>query len=134
MDAVQQANSGHPGMPIGRAETGQVFGLSRLLPRVAQQALSPCPAPRCPTVRTRPANQNAVLPRTLPRLSIEAGVSSYWRRHVGLDGAAIGIDRIGESVPAGRLFDFFGFTVTHVVDSVKSLLSFFKETVSCQSK
>jgi transketolase len=66
--------------------------------------------------------RNAVLPRTLPRLAIEAGVSSYWRRYVGLDGAAIGIDRFGESAPAGRLFDFFGFTVAGVVDRVKSLL------------
>ena len=66
--------------------------------------------------------QNAVLPRTLPRLSIEAGVSRYWRSTVGIDGATIGIDRFGVSAPAGRLFDFFGFTVTGVVDCVKSLL------------
>jgi transketolase len=42
----------------------------------------------------------------------------------------IGIDRFGESAPAGQWFDFFGFTVTNVVNTVKSLLSFLKETVS----
>jgi len=34
----------------------------------------------------------------------------------------IGIDRFGESAPAGPLFDFIGFTVDDVVNTVKSLL------------
>ena len=63
-----------------------------------------------------------VLPRAVPRVAIEAGVSSFWRKYVGLDGAVIGIDRFGESAPAGQLFDFFGFTVANVVKTVKSLL------------
>jgi hypothetical protein len=63
--------------------------------------------------------QEAVLPRALPRVAIEAGVSSFWRKYVGLDGAVIGIDRFGESAPAGQVFDFFGFTVTNVVTTVK---------------
>ncbi|MCM8594963.1 MAG: transketolase [Candidatus Accumulibacter sp.] len=66
--------------------------------------------------------REAVLPRGVPRLAIEAGVSGFWYRHVGLDGAVVGIDRFGESAPAGRLFDLFGFTVAHVVQTVKSLL------------
>jgi transketolase len=60
----------------------------------------------------------------------EAGIRSFWRKYVGLDGTVIGIDRFGESAPAGQWFDFFGFTVTNVVNTVKSLLSFLKETVS----
>jgi transketolase len=55
-------------------------------------------------------------------LAIEAGVSNFWCKYVGRDGAVIGIDRFGESAPAGQLFDFFGFTVTNVVNTVKSLL------------
>ncbi len=66
--------------------------------------------------------REAVLPRALPRLAIEAGVSNFWYRYVGLDGAVIGIDRFGESAPADQLFDFFGFTVANVVKTVKSLL------------
>ena len=66
--------------------------------------------------------KEAVLPRAVPRVAIEAGVSSFWRKYVGLDGAVIGIDRFGESAPADQLFDFFGFTVANVVTTVKSLL------------
>jgi transketolase len=66
--------------------------------------------------------QKAVLPRALPRVAIEAGVSSFWRKYVGLDGAVIGIDRFGESAPAGQVFDYFGFTVTNVVTTVKTVL------------
>lgn len=66
--------------------------------------------------------KEAVLPRAVPRVAIEAGVSSFWYKYVGLDGAVIGIDRFGESAPADQLFDFFGFTVANVVTTVKSLL------------
>jgi transketolase len=66
--------------------------------------------------------RETILPRALPRLAIEAGVSSFWYRYVGLDGAVIGIDRFGASAPADQLFDFFGFTVTNVVKTVRSLL------------
>jgi transketolase len=68
------------------------------------------------------AYREAVLPRAVPRVAIEAGVSNFWFKYVGLDGAVIGIDRFGESAPAGQLFDFFGFTVANVAKTVKSLL------------
>jgi transketolase len=63
-----------------------------------------------------------VLPRGVPRVAIEAGVTDYWRKYVGLEGAVVGIDRFGESAPAGELFKFFGFTVDNVVATVKSIL------------
>ncbi|WP_291987857.1 transketolase [Candidatus Accumulibacter sp. ACC007] len=72
--------------------------------------------------RQEASYREAVLPRALPRVAIEAGVSSFWRKYVGLDGAVIGIDRFGESAPAGQVFDFFGFTVTNVVTTVKTVL------------
>jgi transketolase len=40
----------------------------------------------------------------------------FWRKYVGLDGAVIGIDRFGESAPAGELFEVFGFTVVAAVN------------------
>jgi transketolase len=58
----------------------------------------------------------------VPRLAIEAGVSDFWRKYVGLEGAVIGIDRFGESAPAGLLFKEFGFTVDNVVATAKGLL------------
>lgn len=64
----------------------------------------------------------AVLPRGLPRVAIEAGVTDFWRKYVGLEGAVVGIDRFGESAPAPDLFKHFGFTAEKVVNVVKSVL------------
>jgi transketolase len=55
------------------------------------------------------------------RVAVEAGVTDYWRKYVGLDGAIVGIDSFGASAPAEALFRHFGFTVDHVVDAVKAL-------------
>ena len=66
------------------------------------------------------AYRAAVLPKAVPRVSIEAGVTDYWRKYVGLDGAAIGIDSFGESAPAGVLYKFFGITTENVVKAVKA--------------
>ena len=55
------------------------------------------------------------------RVAIEAGVSDYWRKYVGLDGAVIGIDSFGASAPAEVLFPYFGFTVDKVVEAVQAL-------------
>jgi transketolase len=66
--------------------------------------------------------RDAVLPRGLPRVAVEAGVSDYWRKYVGLEGAVVGIDRFGESAPAGELFKLFGFTAENVAAAVKGVL------------
>ena len=67
----------------------------------------------------------AVLPQGLPRVAIEAGVSDYWRKYVGAidqaQGAVVGIDRFGESAPAGELFKYFGLTPEHIVKAVRSV-------------
>ena len=55
--------------------------------------------------------------------AVEAGVSDYWRKYVGLEGAVVGIDRFGESAPFKDLFDYFGFTGDKVASAVKSVLS-----------
>jgi len=68
------------------------------------------------------AYKASVLPRHLPRVAVEAGVTDFWFRYVGLDGAVIGIDTFGESAPAGALFKHFGFTTDKVVAAVKSVL------------
>jgi transketolase len=68
------------------------------------------------------AYRNSVLPQGVVRVAIEAGVTDGWYKYVGLDGAVIGIDRFGESAPAGVLFKTFGFTVENVVAVVMGLL------------
>lgn len=64
--------------------------------------------------------KQSVLPSTVRRrVAVEAGVSDYWRKYVGLDGAVVGLDTFGESGPAEQVFEHFGFTVANVVDTVE---------------
>jgi transketolase len=64
-----------------------------------------------------------VLGKGIPRVAIEAGVTDFWYKYVGLEGAVVGIDTFGESAPAPVLFKYFGFTVENVVGKVKSVLT-----------
>ena len=62
----------------------------------------------------------SVLPAGVPRVAVEAGVTDGWYKYVGLDGAVIGLDRFGESAPAGELFKHFGITAEAVARAVKT--------------
>ena len=68
------------------------------------------------------AYRDSVLLKGVPRVAVEAGVTDYWRKYVGLEGAVIGIDRFGESAPAGELYQFFGITAEHVAAAVRGVL------------
>ncbi|OFZ73088.1 MAG: transketolase, partial [Betaproteobacteria bacterium RBG_16_64_9] len=63
--------------------------------------------------------RESVLPAGVPRVAMEAGVTDGWHKYAGAvdsgRGAVIGIDRFGESAPAGELFKYFGFSVDNVV-------------------
>lgn len=68
------------------------------------------------------AYREEVLPRACRRrVAIEASVPSTWGKYVGLDGAAIGIDRFGLSAPGGTVLKELGITAEHVVSVAKSL-------------
>mgnify|MGYP001264982596 FL=1 len=67
--------------------------------------------------------QAAVLGSCDKRIAIEAAHPDFWRKYVGLHGAVIGIDRFGESAPAGQLFEMFGFTVANVMATARALVS-----------
>ena len=64
-----------------------------------------------------------VLPHGVRRIAIEAGVTSFWHKYVGLEGGVVGIDTFGESAPAGVLFKHFGFTIEKVVETAKAVLA-----------
>jgi transketolase len=67
--------------------------------------------------------KESVLPKSVTaRMAIEAGVSDFWYKYVGLDGVILGLDSFGESAPAGELFKLFGFTVENAVAKAKTLL------------
>jgi transketolase len=65
--------------------------------------------------------KSRVLPDTLARIAVEAGVTDYWWKY--RCDAVVGIDRYGESAPAGALFKFFGFTAENVADTVRAVLA-----------
>ena len=69
------------------------------------------------------AYRDRVLPPDLPCVAVEAGVTDFWRKYVGRSGAVVGIDRFGESAPAGELFRHFGFTPDRVAVAVKSVVA-----------
>jgi transketolase len=64
----------------------------------------------------------AVLPRDVPTLAIEAGVTDGWWKYVGTNGGVVGIDTFGESAPAPVLMKHFGLTVENVVAKAKALI------------
>jgi transketolase len=68
------------------------------------------------------AYRNSVLLPGVRKVAVEAGVSDYWRKYVGLEGAVVGLDRYGESAPAPEVFKHFGFTPENVADTVRAVL------------
>lgn len=61
-----------------------------------------------------------VLPSALPRVAIEAGLPDTWWKYGCA--AVVGVDRFGESAPAGELFPLFGLTPNNVVSTVLEVL------------
>ena len=68
------------------------------------------------------AYKDSVLLKGIKRVAVEAGITGFWHKYVGLEGAVVGMDCFGESAPASDLFKHFGFTTENVVKTVKSIL------------
>ncbi|WP_311240334.1 MULTISPECIES: transketolase [unclassified Xanthomonas] len=68
------------------------------------------------------AYRESVLPNAVrKRVAVEAGVTGFWRKYVGLDGDVVGIDTFGASAPADQLYAYFKITAEHVVQAAKAL-------------
>jgi transketolase len=61
-----------------------------------------------------------VLPDAMPRIAVEAGVTDGWWKY--RCDAVVGVDRFGESAPAGALFKLFGITPENVAATVRAVL------------
>ena len=69
------------------------------------------------------AYRDSVLPPAVTRrVAVEAGVTDGWWKYVGSHGKILGLDRFGESAPAGQLFKEFGFTPENLVRHVEAVL------------
>ena len=66
------------------------------------------------------AYKTAVLPKGVPRIAVEMGVSAGWWQYGCA--AVVGIDSFGESAPAPVLLKHFGFTPENVADTVEKVL------------
>jgi transketolase len=67
------------------------------------------------------AYREAVLPRAIPAVAVEAAHPDFWRKYVGRDGAVVGIASFGESAPADALYAHFGITAAAVAKAVMAL-------------
>ena len=65
--------------------------------------------------------KTSVLPKGLPRIAVEMGVTDGWWKYGCA--AVVGIDTYGESAPAPVLFKHFGFTAENVVATVLRALA-----------
>jgi transketolase len=69
------------------------------------------------------AYRESVLPSAVTaRVAVEAGVTDYWLKYVGLNGKVIGIDSFGESAPASDVYKHFGITAENVAKAVEEVL------------
>ncbi|MEX0823653.1 MAG: transketolase [Balneolaceae bacterium] len=67
--------------------------------------------------------KETVLPSSVTnRISIEAAATFGWKRWVGDDGIAMGIDRYGESAPYEDVYKHLGLTVEKIVENSRKLL------------
>ncbi len=64
--------------------------------------------------------KRSVLPDGVPRVAVEAGVTDFWWKYQ--PDAVLGLDRYGESAPAGELFKLFGITTDELVATAKALV------------
>jgi transketolase len=68
--------------------------------------------------------KEAVLPASVTaRIAIEAASPFGWERYIGSKGTTVTLDHFGASAPAKVLFQQFGFTIDHIVEKAKALLS-----------
>jgi len=73
--------------------------------------------------RQEAAYQDAVLPRNLPVVAVEAAQPDFWRKYAGREGGVVGMASYGESAPAAALYKHFGITAERVVAEVQRCLS-----------
>jgi transketolase len=80
--------------------------------------------PCCEVFEKQPAEyRESVLPSGVTkRVAVEAAITDYWYKYVGLDGKIIGMHSFGESAPADQLYKLFGITADAVYDAAVSLL------------
>ena len=63
-----------------------------------------------------------ILGESKNKISIEAASTDCWRKYVGTDGLAFGIDAFGKSAPYNDIYKHFGLTATNIANKSKKLM------------
>jgi transketolase len=70
------------------------------------------------------AYKESVLPSEVTaRVAVEAGVTDYWLKYVGLKGKVVGVDTFGESAPGGEVMKYFGLTAENVAKTTQAAMA-----------
>ena len=67
--------------------------------------------------------KNKILEETKFKISIEAGSSDCWKKYVGDNGIAFGIDEFGKSAPYKDIYKYFGLESKNIKNITKKLLN-----------
>ncbi len=67
--------------------------------------------------------KNKILEETKFKISIEAGSSDCWKKYLGDNGIAFGIDEFGKSAPYKEIYKYFGLESTNIKNITKKLLN-----------
>ena len=66
--------------------------------------------------------KNKILEETKFKISIEAGSSDCWKKYVGDNGIAFGIDEFGKSAPYKDIYKYFGLESTKIKNITKKII------------
>ena len=56
------------------------------------------------------------------KISIEAASTDCWKKYIGTEGLAFGIDTFGKSAPYKEIYKYFGLTVQNISQKTKKLI------------
>ena len=67
--------------------------------------------------------KSKILNETKHKISIEASTTDYWKKYVGENGVAFGIDDFGKSAPYQKIYEHFGLTTINIVKKIKEMIN-----------
>ena len=66
--------------------------------------------------------KNKILNETSIKVSIEASTEDYWKKYVGENGLAFGINDFGKSAPYKDVYNHFNLTTESILSKVKKII------------
>ena len=66
--------------------------------------------------------KNKMLDETKYKISIEAATTDCWKKYIGNEGLAFGIDEFGKSAPYKEIYKYFGLSVENISKKSKNLI------------